>query len=646
MLTLVAALAASAASVASTASAASGGRRGPLNLDFAPALPWLLPLLLATPAILLLLMAIGVRGRRSSANVALFGVALAAALLAAIAYARAGQGGAYDASYTWLSLTLSFTGASQFQTYTPALALRINHINLLLLGVALAVALGTIAWSRAGARGEPALTRYYGLHLLLLFGALGVVLSLDLAALYAFWGLAGIASYLLLTHNWADDRSTAAARLALALPVIGDLALLAGIGILYSRYGNLNLDGLIPILQTTAGAGPKALATASILLFAGAALRLGLFPFHGWVTMAGESPPGAAAAVHGMWPVMAAALMYKTLPIMVAWTPLPLRVAAVVASVSAVVLPLLALAGQDARRVAGGVGVALSALALLAFARPALVGPAALALAATGPARAALALASAALVTAMRSPVLADMGEGWRRMRRTIAGVGLAVVALALVPGQAAGSGLRWWWFVAYGLGLGIATLAASRLVFGPALLPIVRRRGFEPGRVRDPAGVMTLPVILLGLATGLLAVSSFSTRWLTWIDGKSHDDPAVWATALWLVVPAVALLLGFLLIVRLRSTTASLLGRLSSAYGLALASLYGFGERFLAAPTLALARGADDVALEAGEGRLGADISASAALASSRLPLVPLALGLAVLAVVLFALLAPGVYR
>jgi hypothetical protein len=145
---------------------------------------------------------------------------------------------------------------------------------------------------------------------------------------------------------------------------------------------------------------------------------------------------------------------------------------------------------------------------------------------------------------------------------------------------------------------------------------------------------------------TGLLAVSSFSTRWLTWIDGKPHEDPAAWATVLWLVLPATALWVGFLLIVRMRSATAQLLDRLSSAYRLALAALYGFGERFLAAPTLALARGADDVAFEAGERRLGADITASAALASLRLPLVPLALGLAVLAVVLFALLAPGVYR
>src|SRR5919201_641773 len=132
--------------------------------------------------------------------------------------------------------------------------------------------------------------------------------------------------------------------------------------------------------------------------------------------------------------------------------------------------------------------------------------------------------------------------------------------------------------------------LTAARLVVGPALLPIARRRGFEPGRVRDPAGAMTWSVTFLGLVTGLLAVSSFSTRWLTWIDGKPHEDPAAWATVLWLVLPATALWVGFLLIVRIRSATAQLLDRLSSAYRLALAALYGFGERFLAAPTLALA--------------------------------------------------------
>jgi NADH:ubiquinone oxidoreductase subunit 5 (subunit L)/multisubunit Na+/H+ antiporter MnhA subunit len=142
-----------------------------------------------------------------------------------------------------------------------------------------------------------------------------VIVSTDLSELYVFWGVGGIATYLLLSNTWSDDAATRAARLSLAVPLLTDAAFLAGVALLYSRYGQLNVDGLIPVLHSTAGAGPKALTVAVVLLFAGAAGRLALFPFHAWLTGASATPTGALAAAQGFWTLMAAGLLFKAAPL-------------------------------------------------------------------------------------------------------------------------------------------------------------------------------------------------------------------------------------------------------------------------------------------------------------------------------------------
>lgn len=595
------------------------------------------------------MIAIGVRSRRAAANAGLLAVLGAALCVGLAAWARVSKSGVYDASYTWLSLTLSFQGAVAFQSYSPAVLLRINHLNLVLAGAELAVAGMVVIWSRVGARGEPSLARYYGNQVLLLMAALGVVLSSDLASLFAFWGIAAIASYLLLAHNWSDEEASRGARLALAIPLLGDLSLLAGIAILWSRYAQLGLDQLIPILNTTPGAGPRALLVACVLIFCGAGVRLGLFPFQAWLTGTGASPAGAVAAVQGAWPVMVAALMYKVLPILVSSHfahGAALRVVAFGAVVSAAGLPLLALTGQDARRAATAAAGGVSALGMLAFARPSTVGLAALVLAASGPGRAALLLGVGGLVNAMRTPLLGEMGEAWRRLRYTMAGLLIASAALVAAPGQAGAQGVKWWWAAAYAVCIVLAGLALGRLLFGAGLGVLVRRRGFDPARVREVADVMYAPAGLLALAAAALSLATFSTRILTFVDSQGHHHPAALSTAAFLAAGLGGLLLGYLVFGPARAFGAVLTGRLSLLWGFLV--FYGalFGERYLVQPLVRIVDMSDQVLLDGGEAALGQELGASAAVARRRLPLLPIVLGAVFVLVIAGVLLAPGVYR
>jgi len=603
-------------------------------------------MILLAPLLVFALIAVSVRSRRAASNLAVIAPLLSLAGVVLAGWAEFSKTAPFDGSYEWLNVATAFSGPSQFQSYVADLGIRVSHLTTLLMLCAIAVSLAVVVWSRAGARGEPSPARYFALLTLLLTAALGVIVSTDLSELYVFWGVGAVATYLLLSNAWSDDISTRAARLSLAVPALTDVALLGGVALLYSRYGQLNIDQLIPVLHSTPGAGPKALAAACVLLFAGAAGRLGLFPFHGWLTGASATPTGALAAAQGLWTLMAAGLLFKVMPLFVAANTVPLRVVAVTAAVSALVVPLIGLAGLDARRAVTAAGIGVSALAVLAFAHPRVVAPAALLLAATALARCAASLATGTLVAGMRTPLISEMGEGFRRMRLSVIALPLAAVGLVGGAGQVAGGSLSWWWTLAYLLGLALAMLGLFRIYFlaGHALLP--RRRGFDPNRVRQAPGAMAYPPLFLALLAIALSVGLFIGRFLAYTDRLVHHPTTTAVAVEWIAVALAGVLLAAVLFVFARPFG----NRLGAGAANLWASGYGLGRsalgRVVVEAPLKLTELAEDRGLAGGESRLARFVSDAGRGLRRPVPLLPVLIGLAVLLAAAAGLLAPGVYR
>lgn len=604
-------------------------------------------MILFAPLLVFAMIALGVRGRRATANLALLAPLAALAGVVLAGWAGIAKPGFYDGRYDWLNVGTNFSGPAQFQTYALTIGIRVSHLTTVLMLCVLAVSFGLLAWSRVGARGEPSPARYHGLLTLLVACALGVIVSTDLSELYVFWAIGGVATYLLMTNSWSDAGATRAARLSLAVPMVADLSLLAGIAILYSRYGQLSIDQLIPALHHTAGAGPKALATACILIFVGAAGRLGLVPFQGWLTGAATVPTGALAAAQGYWALMAAGLLFKVMPIFASANAWPLRVVAATAAVSAVLLPLLGLAGLDVRRVVTAGGIAISALAVLGFARPLAVATAAVLLGVTGLARVAAVLATGSLVAGMRSPLLTEMGEGFRRMRLPIVTLALAALAPAVAVGPLAGTTLRWYWTLAYALGLALATFALFRVYFvgGHAALP--RRRGFDPSRVRTPAALLVYPPLLLALAAFVPALALYRTGFLHYLDRQTHPQAAAVFMFGWMGAVAVGVALAAAVSLGARGLGDRLAGASAGALARTREGSRAILGRRLALPALDLLRSGEESGVRVGELRLGrAIVESGGAVLGRRLRMGPLLIGAIVLAVVISALAAPGVFR
>jgi NADH:ubiquinone oxidoreductase subunit 5 (subunit L)/multisubunit Na+/H+ antiporter MnhA subunit len=624
------------------------------------------PLVLVAPLGAFVIAISGVRTRRSASNTALFGVVVSLLATLLVGWGLAKKSAPFVTNYEYFNLSVAFNGPTVFQSFGIDIVLRVDHLTVAALLVVEVCVLAVLGWHRVMGRSEAGGARFHAIASVFLFGCIGALLSDDLAELLKFWSVAGAASYLLLAHRWGLDAPARATRIALALPFLTDLFLLCGIAVLYSRYGVqshpalgrsfLDLTSLIPILHTTAGATVKALVVASVLMFVGIAGRLALWPLSSWFTRTTVDAPAAASAMtQAVWSVVAIVVLYRLMPIFVASNPQTLTACLYACGAAAVIAPLIALVTSEPRRAIAlmGAGIAAVGAAVVihgfrnasftfAIAGVACVLAASLA-------RVAGSLSASVVTVAMRTDDLTEMGDAWRRMRRSAVVLLVAASVLALSASGAlafsVSSSSR------LGLALGDAVLLVAvgslRIFLAIAVGPLRRRRAFEPDRVRDAPSSSLGWAYLLAVGGALLLAASFFHSWLDFLDGHQHPAPNAANYLLWIAVALV----GFAAAALAYSTNKYGATRASTALGgwtnragtLATAAV----DRFVVGPAVAVAGGTEDWSVRrddaVGESTIAAGRLVALAL---RVPALPVVIVLGVLLAVGLALLSSGVLR
>ena len=640
--------------------AASGTAAGSRTFSFDPfsTLPWAVPLLMLAPLAMFVVAISGVRTRRSASNLAMFGAVVSLADTLLIGWGLAKKSAPFLVSYQYLNLPVAFSGPVNFQGFGVDIVLRVDHLTVAALVVVELCVIGALGWHRFMGRVEPGAARFHALVSLFLFGCTGVLVSYDLAELLAFWGLAGVTTYLLLAHRWSVDGAARSTRLALALPFLTDLFLLCGIAVVYSRYGVLNLGTLVPILHITPGATVKALSVAAVLLFVGVGGRLALWPFQSWVTRtASDSPPAASAMTQATWSVVAIVVLYRLMPIAGASNLQTLRVLMYACAATAVIAPLLALLSNEPRRAFAllGTGAAAvgAAVVVHGFERVgftftfAIAGVACVLAAAL--ARVAGILAASTIAAAMRTDDIAEMGDAWSRMRGSaiallISGLVLGLSASgALADSVVSGSKL--------GLVLGEAVLLIAvgslRIFLAISIGPLRRRRAFEPDRVRDiPASVLAWSY-WLALGGAVLVAASMVRGWLDFLDGRTHPVPNTTGYVLWIAVALVGFAAAAIAFYANKDGAVRASSRLGRALDQVVGRTEGAAGRFVVGPAVSIAAAADEWSIVRDDA-LGLSAVATGRLAAlgARVPVVPAVIFLAVVLAVALGLLSPGVLR
>ncbi|MGV9184708.1 Na+/H+ antiporter subunit A [Arcanobacterium canis] len=152
------------------------------------------------------------------------------------------------------------------------------------------------------------LGRFAGVFTAFAGAMLGLVTTDNTLALYMFWELTTVFSFLLIGHSFTKSASRRAAMAALTVTTAGGLAMLAGIVILGQiPGGSYRLSELVAAAQNgTVGQAALAVESASPLLVGvavglmliGAASKSALVPFHFWLPAAMAAPTPVSAYLH------------------------------------------------------------------------------------------------------------------------------------------------------------------------------------------------------------------------------------------------------------------------------------------------------------------------------------------------------------
>ncbi len=163
--------------------------------------------------------------------------------------------------------------------------------------------------------------RFFLFLLLFMASMLGVVLSDNLIALFVFWELTSITSFMLIGFEHGKQSARLAAQQALVVTGIGGLALLAGLLLLGVAADAWTISALAQPGVIDASDG--LVIAAFWLVLAGAVTKSAQFPFHAWLPGAMAAPTPVSAYLHSATMVKAGvfllARMHPVLGDVAAW---------------------------------------------------------------------------------------------------------------------------------------------------------------------------------------------------------------------------------------------------------------------------------------------------------------------------------------
>lgn len=149
---------------------------------------------------------------------------------------------------------------------------------------------------------------------------LAAILTLVVSGNLLMFALAWIATSLCLHQLLMVYRERPAAVLAahkkFVASRIGDLSLLAAVGLIGSTLHTLQFDEMARLLSALDGPLPTALNIAAILIVLSAGLKSAQFPFHGWLIQVMEAPTPVSALLHAGIVNAGAFLVVRMSPVM------------------------------------------------------------------------------------------------------------------------------------------------------------------------------------------------------------------------------------------------------------------------------------------------------------------------------------------
>ena len=152
-------------------------------------------------------------------------------------------------------------------------------------------------YSEGYMKGENGLTRYYFFFLLFIGSMIGLVISDNFLQMFIFWEMVGLCSYSLISFWYHRPESIRSGVKVFLMTRIGDIMLLAAIGLLYANLGTFSFRETMELIAGGALSTPVLTAVAFLVL-GGAISKSAQLPLQTWLFSAMEAPTSVSALLH------------------------------------------------------------------------------------------------------------------------------------------------------------------------------------------------------------------------------------------------------------------------------------------------------------------------------------------------------------
>ena len=245
----------------------------------------------------------------ASAVLAVVFLPFVAAAFVPLVYRALGERTAYYAA----AVALACFGlvASQYGTHgtvsfpwIPSLGVSVSFyvdgLSLLIGFLASGVGVLILTYSGGYMHGEPGQPKYYAALLAFMGSMLGVAFAADLVALFVFWELTSLSSFILIGHYQRQQSSQYAARKSMLITVSGGLFMLIGFLLLHAVTGEFSIVYMLEnpeLVQEELRQAGLFLPVLG-LIGVGAAAKSAQVPLHIWLPNAMEAPTPVSAFLH------------------------------------------------------------------------------------------------------------------------------------------------------------------------------------------------------------------------------------------------------------------------------------------------------------------------------------------------------------
>ncbi len=239
------------------------------------------------------------------------------------------------------------------------LGVLLDPISVMMLIVITTVSLMVHIYSNGYMKGEKGFQRFFASLSLFSFSMLGLVMATNIFQMYICWELVGVSSYLLISFYYEKPSAVAAGKKAFIVTRFADLGFLIGILILSFTTGTFDFITLTdpngPAIAQGGGIAFLGLSTMTwslIFVFMGGAGKSAMFPLHIWLPDAMEGPTPVSALIHAATMVVAGVyLVARLFPIYAISAPEGLEVVGYVGAFSSLFAAVIACTQFDIKRV-------------------------------------------------------------------------------------------------------------------------------------------------------------------------------------------------------------------------------------------------------------------------------------------------------